>query len=77
MLFNNKFSTRNSKLYKMKCINTRNEEYKYLDFDYLDKIEKYNDKKWKIILLFFFFCYNKDEIERRKKRNEIFMCKCW
>ena len=44
MLMNNKFSKRNSLLYKMKCINTRNVEYQECDnFEY-GRIEKYNDK---------------------------------
>ena len=44
MLMNNKFSKRNSLLYKMKCINTRNMEYQECDnFEY-GRIEKYNDK---------------------------------
>lgn len=44
MLMNNKFSKRNSLLYKMKCINTRNIEYQECDnFEY-DRVERYSDK---------------------------------
>ena len=47
VILNNKFSKKNSLIYKMKCINTRNEEYKYLNNeDYLRK-EKYTDKSKK------------------------------
>ena len=38
---NNKFSKKNRKLYKMKCINTRNEEYKELEYEETDKKERY------------------------------------
>ena len=44
MLMNNKFSTKNSKLYKMKCLNTRNEEYKNIENEYNEKIERFTDK---------------------------------
>ena len=44
MLMNNKFSTKNKQLYKMKCLNTRNQEYESLNEEKYDKIEKYNDK---------------------------------
>lgn len=37
----NKFSTKNKYLYKMKCLNMRNEEYQNIERDY-DKIEKYS-----------------------------------
>lgn len=44
MLMNNRFSKKNSLLYKMKCINTRNIPYdEYNDIEY-GRIEKYNDK---------------------------------
>ncbi len=45
MLMNNKFSTKNKLLYKMKCINTRNQEYYELEDDEYNKIEKYSDKQ--------------------------------
>ena len=38
---NNRFSTKNKKLYKMKCLNTRNQEYNSLDDLEFDRIEKY------------------------------------
>ncbi len=41
---NNKFSTKNSLLYKMKCINSRNNEYYELENKEINKIEKYTDK---------------------------------
>ena len=44
MLINNKFSTKNSLIYKMKCLNTRNQEYESIKEEYSSKIEKYNDK---------------------------------
>ena len=44
MLMNNRFSTKNKLLYKMKCINTRNQEYKELVINETDRKEKYNDK---------------------------------
>ena len=44
MLMNNKFSKKNKLLYKMKFINTRNQEYSELDNDDYIKIEKYTDK---------------------------------
>ncbi len=47
MLMNNKFSTKNKLLYKMKCINTRNQEYYELENNDYDKIEKYSDKQVK------------------------------
>ena len=45
MLINNKFSKKNSKLYKMKCLNTRNNEYQHFENENMLKIEKYTDKK--------------------------------
>lgn len=43
MLLNNYFSKKNKLLYKMKCINSRNEEYiSLLDNDY-KRIEKFKD----------------------------------
>ena len=47
MFMNNKFSTKNKLLYKMKCLNTRNEEYKELERDFDFRVEKFNDKKKK------------------------------
>jgi len=47
MLLNNRFSTKNKWLYKMKCINTRNEEYKELKSEEIDKKEKYLEKVYK------------------------------
>ncbi len=44
MLMNNRFSTKNKLLYKMKCINTRQNEYYELEDDEYGKIEKYDDK---------------------------------
>ena len=41
---NNRFSTKNRLIYKMKCLNTRNKEYYDLEEDNYNKIEKYNDK---------------------------------
>lgn len=41
---NNKFSTKNSLLYKMKYINSRNKEYYELENKEINKIEKYTDK---------------------------------
>ena len=57
MFMNNKFSTKNKLLYKMKCLNTRNEEYKELERDFDFRVEKFNDKKkkWKIVFTFFIF----------------------
>ena len=54
---NNKFSTKNSLLYKMKCINSRNNEYYELENKEINKIEKYTDKtkKWKMFSLFFIY----------------------
>ena len=43
MLLNNYFSKRNKLLYKMKCINTRNEEYRSLEDNEYDRIEKFKD----------------------------------
>ena len=40
MLMNNKFSTKNILLYKMKCLNTRNQEYNDI-FDNNERIERY------------------------------------
>ena len=44
---NNKFSTKNKLLYKMKVMNTRNQEYKSVPYEFDFKVEKYNDKKKK------------------------------
>lgn len=45
MLLNNYFSKKNKLLYKMKIMNSRNQEYEDdFDFNY-DRIEKYNDKR--------------------------------
>ena len=44
MNMNNKFSKKNKLLYKMKCINTRNQEYEELELEETDRKEKYNDK---------------------------------
>ena len=44
-MYDNKFSVRNSKLYKMKCLNTRDAEYKYLENIEFGRIEKYDDKR--------------------------------
>ena len=41
---NNKFSTKNNLLYKMKCLNTRNQEFNELKNNEFDRIQKYNDK---------------------------------
>lgn len=43
MLLNNYFSKKNKLLYKMKCINSRNEEYSSLDDNNYEKIEKFKD----------------------------------
>lgn len=43
-MYENKFSIKNSRLYKMKCINTRDSEYKCLKDREFGRIEKYNDK---------------------------------
>ena len=43
MLLNNYFSKRNKLLYKMKCINTRNEEYTSLEDNEYDRTEKFKD----------------------------------
>ena len=40
---NNKFSRKNRYLYKMKYINTKNDEYKKEEKNEYDRIEKYND----------------------------------
>ena len=45
MLLNNRFSNKNTFLYKMKCLNTRNNEYYSFKEEMYDKIEKFNDKK--------------------------------
>ena len=39
---NNKFSTKNTKLYRMKCINTRNQEYTSIEKEPSDRKERYN-----------------------------------
>ncbi len=45
MLLNNYFSKKNKLLYKMKIMNSRNQEYES-DYKYqFDRLEKYNDKK--------------------------------
>lgn len=44
-MYDNKFSIKNSKLYKMKCINTRDIEYKCLENYEFGRIEKYDDKR--------------------------------
>ena len=44
MLMNNKFSTKNRLLHKMKCINTRNQEYSEPEEKEYGRIEKYNGK---------------------------------
>jgi hypothetical protein len=44
---NNKFSTKNKQLYKMKCINTRNQEYKELENEFDFKTERINVKNKK------------------------------
>ena len=44
-MYRNKFSVKNSFLYKMKCINTRNIEYKNLIFKNYGRIDKYDDKR--------------------------------
>ena len=41
MLMNNKFSKKNRLIYKMKCLNTRNQEYIEEENEDLSKIEKY------------------------------------
>ena len=41
----NKYSIKNSKLYKMKCINTFNNENESLEKEDYDRIEKYTDKR--------------------------------
>ena len=38
---NNKFSTKNKLIYKMKCLNTRDSEYENIETDDYNKIEKY------------------------------------
>lgn len=43
-MYENKFSKKNSKLYKMKCLNTRNIEYKTLEKENYERIEKYDDR---------------------------------
>lgn len=44
MYYKNNFSVKNSKLYKMKFINTRNCEYKILNNKDYTRIEKYDDR---------------------------------
>ncbi len=44
-MYDNKFSIKNSLLYKMKCLNTRNIEYKQIEKNNYERIEKYDDKK--------------------------------
>lgn len=41
----NKYSKKNSKLYKMRCINTINKEYEPLEKEDYDRVEKYTDKR--------------------------------
>ena len=46
MILNNKFSKKNKLLYKMKCLNTRNQEFISDTSDYDFKVEKnYNNSK--------------------------------
>jgi len=55
---NNRFSKKNKLIYKMKCLNGRNEEYKVVEDNTYDRIEKYNEikvKKWKYLHFFSFF----------------------
>lgn len=42
MFLNNNFSKKNNYLYKMKCLNTRNNEYLEDNNNYSDRIEKNN-----------------------------------
>ena len=49
MLLNNYFSKKNKLLYKMKIMNSRNQEYEEDFNDDYDRIQKYNDKKQIII----------------------------
>ena len=44
MLMNNRFSKKNSLLYKMKCINTRDKEYYDIESNEYDREERYTDK---------------------------------
>ena len=44
MLMNNKFSTKNKLLHKMKCLNTRNQEYTSIENKEYNRIQKYNEK---------------------------------
>ena len=44
MLMNNKFSTKNRLIYKMKCLNTRNQEYFEKEYKEYDRVQKYNEK---------------------------------
>lgn len=44
MLMNNKFSTKNRLIYKMKCLNTRNQEYFEKENKEYDRVQKYNEK---------------------------------
>lgn len=44
---NNKFSTKNKLLYKMKCINVRNKEYDSLYSNEYDRVEKFSDINYK------------------------------
>ena len=48
MLINNRFSNKNKLIYKMKCINTRNNEYEFNDEVEFNKIEKYNERSKKV-----------------------------
>ena len=43
MLLNNRFSTKNKLIYKMKCINSRDSEYECNNEVDYHRIEKYND----------------------------------
>ena len=45
MLVNNNFSKRNTLLYKSKCLNCRNEEYKSLGAISYDRIEKRSEQE--------------------------------
>ena len=56
MLMNNRFSKKNSLLYKMKYINTRNAEYNENNDIERDREQRYNtnSKKWIKNSLFYF-----------------------
>ena len=44
MLMNNKYSNKNKLIYKMKCLNNRDNEYEEYDETDYQRIEKYNDR---------------------------------